>query len=147
MAFPFSLVGHDSHDYYGHSVTIGLASRRQSRVPSQRNVLERLRLPTHVLECLHWASSLGQGVPRAKTELVASESVGVQTCYRRVCGSTPGHWDSGNSALAISLRRCRATPYTSSVVLCFINMLLSPRPFGSRSVVHLRVITLNSGHF
>jgi hypothetical protein len=40
----------NSHDYYWNSVTIGLASLRQSRVPSLRNVLERLRLPTHVLE-------------------------------------------------------------------------------------------------
>jgi hypothetical protein len=43
-------------------------------------------------------------------------------------------------ALAISLRRCRATTYTSSVVPRFTDMLLSPRPFGSRLVVHLGVL-------
>ena len=43
-------------------------------------------------------------------------------------------------ALAVSLRRCRATAYTSSAVPRFTNMLLSPRPFGSRLVVRLGVI-------
>ena len=45
-----------------------------------------------------------------------------------------------NRALAISLRRCRAPAYTSSAVLRFTDMLLSPRPFGSRLVVHLGVL-------
>jgi len=66
MAFPFSLVGHNSHDYYGHSVTLGLASFRQSRVPSRMNVLEQLRLPIHILEYTRCESSLEQGVPQAK---------------------------------------------------------------------------------
>jgi hypothetical protein len=43
-------------------------------------------------------------------------------------------------ALAVSLRRCRATAYTSSAVPRFTDMLLSPRPFGSRLVVRLGVI-------
>jgi hypothetical protein len=64
--------------------------------------------------------------------------------YRRATeecdGSTAGHWDSGSVALTISLRRCRAPAYTSSAVLRFTDMLLSPRPFGSRLVVHLGVI-------
>src|SRR5664279_3543528 len=34
--FPPSLVGRDSHDYYGHSVAIGLASRRRSHVRPRR---------------------------------------------------------------------------------------------------------------
>src|SRR6266446_3975300 len=61
-------------------------------------------------------------------------------CYRRVCGSTPGDWDANNPVLALSLRRCRTTAYTSSALPCFTNMLLSPRPFGSRSVVRLGVM-------
>src|SRR6266446_6730947 len=61
-------------------------------------------------------------------------------CYRRVCGSTPGDWDANNPVLAVSLRRCRTTAYTSSALPCFTNMLLSPRPFGSRSVVRLGVM-------
>src|SRR6266566_8059896 len=71
---------------------------------------------------------------------MARDGVGLQMCYRRVCGSTPGDWDSNNPVLALSLRCCRTTAYTSSAVPRFINMLLSPRPFGSRSVVHLGVI-------
>src|SRR5215471_8754782 len=62
-------------------------------------------------------------------------------CYRRVCGSTPGDWDADNPVLAISLRRCSTTAYTSSAVPRFPNMLLSPRPFGSRSVVRLGVMS------
>jgi len=61
-------------------------------------------------------------------------------CYRRVCGSTTGYWSSNNPVLAISFRRCRTTTYTSSVVPCFTNRLLSPRPFESRLVVRLGVI-------
>src|SRR5262245_8970525 len=71
---------------------------------------------------------------------MAHDGVGLQMCYRRVCGSTPGDWDSNNPVLALSLRRCRTTAYTSSAVPRFINMLLSPRPFGSRSVVRLGVM-------
>ena len=63
-----------------------------------------------------------------------------QMCCRRVCGCTPGDWGSNNPVLALSLRRCRTTAYTSSAVSRFTNMLLSPRPFGSRSVVRLGVI-------
>ena len=38
MALPCSLVGRNSHDYYGDSVTIGLSSLRPSHVPSSSNV-------------------------------------------------------------------------------------------------------------
>jgi len=68
-----------------HSVTLGLAPRRQSRVPSLRNVLARRRRPTYALECVRYASPIEQGIPRAKLELVALDGVGLQTCYRRVC--------------------------------------------------------------
>jgi len=70
--------------------------------------------------------------PRRKRNLELSWGVGVQTCYRRVCYSTPGHCGSGNAALALSLRRCRADAYTSSAPPRFRNMLLSLPPFGSR---------------
>ena len=139
-ALPCALVGRDSHEYYWHSVTMGLASGRPSRVPSQRNVLERRRLPIHPLQCPRWASAIAQGVPSAKVEPMARDGVGCQMCCRRVCGSTPGDWNSNNPVLALSLRCCRTTAYTSSAVPRFTTMLLSPRPFGSRSVVHLGVI-------
>jgi hypothetical protein len=72
---------------------------------------------------------------------MAHDGVGLQMCYRRVCGSTPGDWDSNNAVLALSLRRCRTTAYTSSAVPRFTDMLLSPHPFGSRSVVRLGVMS------
>jgi hypothetical protein len=128
-------------DYYDGSVTMGLASGRPSRVPSPRNVLERRRLPIHPLQCPRWASAIAQGVPWAKVEPMARDGVGLPMCYRRVCGSTPGDWDSHNPVLALSLRRCRTTAYTSSAAPRFTNMLLSPRPFGSRLVVRLGVMS------
>jgi hypothetical protein len=67
---------------------------------------------------------------------------GIQTCYRRVCGSTTGHWGLGNPALTLSRRRCRTMPYTSSDISCFPTMLLFPRPFGSRLGGRLGVICL-----
>jgi hypothetical protein len=75
-----------------------------------------------------------------KTGFMATDGIGVQTCYRRACGSAAGHWDSGNSALAVSLRRCRAASYTSSDAPRFTDMRLFPFPFGSRSVVRLGVM-------
>src|SRR5687767_11847011 len=36
-------------DYYESSVTVGLASRRQSRVPFHRERIDRLRCPIHAL--------------------------------------------------------------------------------------------------
>jgi len=62
-ALPCALVGRHSHEYYWHSVTLGLASDRPSRVPSQRNVRERRRLPIHPLQYPRWASAIAQGVP------------------------------------------------------------------------------------
>jgi hypothetical protein len=102
----------------------------------------RRRCPIHALECPRWASSITQGVPRAKVELVARDGVGMQTCYRRVCHCTTGHWGSGNAALTLSRRRCRAVPYMSSDTPRFPTMRLSPRPFGSRSGGRLEVIRL-----
>ena len=67
-------------------------------------------------------------------------ALGRQTSDQRVCGSTTGHWGSGDPTLTLSLRCCRATTYPSSVVPRFTTMLLSPRPFGSRVGVHLEVI-------
>src|SRR5215831_13983891 len=67
---------------------------------------------------------------------------GIQTCYRRVCGSTTGHWGSGNAALTLSCRRCRTMPYTSSDIARFPTMLLFPRPFGARCGGRLGVICL-----
>ena len=39
LAFPTSLVGYDSHDYYETSVALALAGCRRSRIPSLFDVL------------------------------------------------------------------------------------------------------------
>lgn len=133
-------MGRYPHDYYGNSVTISLSGLRRSRVPSLRNVLERLRFPTYALECIRYASPTCQGVPRTIGDFEATGGVGLQTCYRQARAFTAGRWGSGSIALTISLRRCEATTYTSSVVPRFTDMLLFPFPFRSRLVVHLSVI-------
>ena len=102
----------------------------------------RRRCPIHALACVRYASSIAQGFPRAKGVPAARDGVGCQTWSRRVCASTTGHWGSGNAALTLSRRRCRAVPYTSSDTPRFPTMLSSPRPFGSRLGGRLEVIRL-----
>ena len=87
-ALPCALVGRDSHEYYEHSVILGLASFRPSRVPSLRNVLERRRLPIHPLQCPRWASAITQGVPSAKVEPMARDGVGIR-CAADECAVPP----------------------------------------------------------
>jgi hypothetical protein len=53
LAFPASLVGRCSHDYYGGCVTLGLAPRRRSRGLSRQYVQARCRCPTHPLVRSH----------------------------------------------------------------------------------------------
>ena len=55
-AFPPSLAGRGSCDYYETSVAIGLASRRRSHVRPCHTCRAELRWPTHLLEYPHWAS-------------------------------------------------------------------------------------------
>ena len=72
-AFPSSLVGRYSYDYYGASVTLGLAPLRRSHVRPRCTYLARLRRPTHLLECPHRAS--------LRTSEVASTH---NTCRRKM---------------------------------------------------------------
>jgi hypothetical protein len=44
LAFPGSLVGRNSYEYYGDSVTLGLTACRPSRIPVKSNVLSAFRL-------------------------------------------------------------------------------------------------------
>ena len=57
-AFPSSLAGRYSRDYYGACVTVGLAPLTVIPRSSLSYVIARLRLPTHLLQCPHWASPL-----------------------------------------------------------------------------------------
>src|SRR6266568_691228 len=56
-----SLAGRDSGDYYECSVAVGLARHRRSRVRLCHTLSARLRRPTHLLQCPHWASLLRPG--------------------------------------------------------------------------------------
>jgi hypothetical protein len=62
--------------YYENSGTIRLASCRPSHVPHQRNVLARRRCPIHALECVRYASSIGQGVAWKKADSIPTDGVG-----------------------------------------------------------------------
>jgi hypothetical protein len=119
-----------------------LSCFRPSHVPLRRNVPARRRCPTHDLQYPHWASPITQGIPRAKVALVARDGVGVQTCYRRVCRCTAGHWDSDNPALTLSCRRCGTMPYTSSGISRFPIMLLFPSLSASGKMGRLEVSCL-----
>ena len=62
--------------YYENSGTMRLASCRPSHVPHQRNVLARRRCPIHALACIHYASSIGQGVAWKKADAIPTDGVG-----------------------------------------------------------------------
>jgi hypothetical protein len=128
--------------YYENSGPLTLSCFRPSHVPLRRNVPARRRCPTHALQYPHGASPITQGIPRAKVELVARDGVGVQTCYRRVCRCTAGHWDADNPALTVSRRRCGTMPYTSSGIARFPSMLLFPSLSASGKMGRLEVICL-----
>src|SRR6266536_2763305 len=66
-ALPSSLAGRDSCDYYGPSVTIGLAPRRPSRIPLCARRIERdVGVPVRPLERARCPSPTGREVGMAK---------------------------------------------------------------------------------
>ena len=71
---------------------------------------------------------------------MAPHGVGYANGLPTSVSTTTGHWGSGNTAFALSFRRCGTPAYPSSAVPRFPSMLLSPRPFGSRLGGHLGVI-------
>ena len=139
-------MGHDSHEYYEHSVILGLASLRPSRVPSLRNVLERRRLPMHPLQCPRWASAITQGVPSAKVEPMARDGVGVR-CAANACAVPP---------LESGMQTIQSSPYRSGVAgPQHTHLLLFPAfptcscPLALSGLGELfasESLTLNSGH-
>jgi hypothetical protein len=129
-----SLDEHDSVDDDGSSDLLALARGRGSPDPSPSNVLDRRRPTIHVLQGPRWPSPIEQELRYKKAECIASNGIGVQSCDRRMCGSTAGHWRLGSLALALSIRRCRSTTYTTSAVPCVPHRLLSLPPFRVRSV-------------
>lgn len=75
-AFPSSLVGRDSYDYYEASVAIGLAPRRRSRVRPCCTYRAERRWPTHLLECPHWASPAPRRLRRRIRDVDAGHGTG-----------------------------------------------------------------------
>jgi hypothetical protein len=104
-ALPCALLGRDSHEYSSHSVIVGLASLRPSRVPSRRNVLDRRRLPMHPLQCPRWASAITPGVPSANVAPMAREGVGLRGAANE-CAVPPRE---------IGMHTIQSSPYRSGV--------------------------------
>jgi hypothetical protein len=109
-AFPSSLAGRHSGDYYETSVAIGLASRRRSRVRPCRTYRAERRWPTHLLEHPHRVSLRAPEVASAKAEYQHR----ARHRFRRLSGgwrlASSGDWASGNSAFTI-FRGSRGTPH------------------------------------
>jgi hypothetical protein len=103
-AFPPSLTGRDSCDYYEASVAIGLASRRRSRVRPCCTCRAERRWPTHLLECPHWASLRAPEVRRQKRNTVAGHGT----------GSDVFPVDGGLHLVEIGHQAIQLSPYSAS---------------------------------
>src|ERR1035437_8991970 len=103
------LVRRESHDYYGHSVTMGLAPRRRSRVrpccTSERDV----GVPLISLIALTGQRSTPRRLRQPTKKAVAEHGAGHKRLSGRRIVASSGDWDSGNPAFAIS-RGSRDTP-------------------------------------
>ncbi len=131
-AFPRPLVGRDSDDYYGTSVTAGLAPRRPSRFPSIIDVRACCRCPVRPLA---WAHCPPFARWRVRTSAVSA-------CYpddpasgalRGTCACITGGWGSSNPAFTIARGPRESRPYAPSGRSRFPTMLLSPLAFAARS--------------
>ena len=126
-ALPVSrLAGRYSCDYYGHSVAIGLASRRRSHVRQCYTSERDLGVPFASFNALTGHRSC---VPE-DTACCCNSAVGTGAGYRRLSGGgllTPsGDWDSGNPAFAISRGSPGAPLPTPGHDRRFPGMLFSP---------------------
>jgi len=110
-AFPASLAGRHPCDYYGHSVALGLASRRRSHGHYCRTYRARLRRPVRLLQCPDRASLLRPGgLPQVLEHPEAGAGAGSRRLSGGRCLAPSGNWASGNPAFAIS----RGSPGTPS---------------------------------
>src|SRR2546429_4478905 len=87
--FSPSLVGRDSHDYYPGSVTLALAGRRSSHVPSKQYVITRRRCPTHPLGCPHWTRVRPQEGARCIGYSTSMEAASSSSVLTDGCGMAP----------------------------------------------------------
>ena len=101
-AFPPSLVGRCSHDYYGHSVALGLAPDRRSRVRPRRTSERDVGAPLISLNALIGHRSAPRRLHRPFHKASAGCDVGVRCHADGRYFASSGDWGSSNPAFAIS---------------------------------------------
>ena len=130
-AFPAALVGRDPYDYYGHSVALGLAPGRPSRVPSVADVRARRRCPVRPLEWTRCPSSTRRKVPTSAT-LTPYPGGPAPDALQGMCARITGAWGSGGLPFPVSRGPREPRPYASSDRSRFPTMLRSPLAFAAR---------------
>ena len=108
-AFPPSLAGRDSCDYYQTSVAIGLASRRRSHVRPCCTYRAELRRPTHLLKCPHWASPASRRLRQPMCDADTGRGTGShrvsQGCSTSACVTAPRTPAGQIAAMAVNAAR------------------------------------------
>jgi len=130
-ALPSPLVGRDSHDYYGHSVAIGLAPRRRSRVRPCHTSERDVGVPPISLIALAGQRSTPRRLRQPLYDAVAQRGAGTKCLSGGRFFASSGDWDSGNPAFAISRGSRNASPLTPGHDRRFAGMRLFRSPFGS----------------
>ncbi len=112
-ALPVSrLAGRYSCDYYGHSVAIGLASRRRSHVHKCYTSERDLGVPFVSFNALTGHRSCVPEDYGILLQFRRRDRRRLQASFRRGLLTPSGDWDSGNPAFAISRGSSRrAVPY------------------------------------
>src|SRR5208282_5381737 len=99
---PPSLVGRDSHDYYGHSVAIGLAPGRRSRVRPCCTSECDVGVPLISFIALTGQRSTPRRLRWPTDQAAAGRDAGLRCHTDGRCIASAGDWESGNPAFAIS---------------------------------------------
>ena len=94
-----------SADYYGDSVTVGLAPGRPSHVPVMLHVLVRRRCPVHPLQCARCTSPIMRRVRTAKVYRYAHDGA----------ASRRGRGECEVPPLEIGVRAMQLSPYRAGL--------------------------------
>ncbi len=129
-AFPTAPVGRHPHDYYGSSVTLGLAPRRPSRLPSVVDVRARRRCPVRPLEWTHCPSSTRRRV-RASATVTPYPGGPASAALQGTCPCSTGGCGSGNPPFTVSRGPRESQPSAASGCARFPTMLRSPLAFAA----------------
>jgi hypothetical protein len=116
-------------DYYGGSVTLGLAPCRPSRVLTHSTSERAVGAPFIPFSGLVVHPPCGRN--RCADWLVSACPAGprIEVWSSRGMNSTRGDWGSGNPAFTLARGSCGTTSYTPSETSRFDGMLLSRRTF------------------